>query len=214
MNIIGMIIAIVVVGGLGLFVGIFLSIFGNIFKVEVDEREERILEVLPGNNCGGCGYAGCQGLAGAIASGEAKVNGCPVGGEPVAALVAEIMGVDDVNLEKQVAFVKCNGTCENTYPKYEYTGPKDCGMASFVPGAGAKSCGYGCLGYGNCKAVCEFGAIEIIDGIAHVDKEKCKACGKCIEACPKKLIEMVPYSMKVAVTCANKDREDVLQALF
>ena len=87
------IIAAVIVGGVGIFIGFFLGISGEKFKVEVDEREEAILGVLPGNNCGGCGYAGCSGLAAAIVKGEAPVNQCPVGGAPVAAKVGEIMGV-------------------------------------------------------------------------------------------------------------------------
>ena len=87
MSITGIIIAAAIVGGTGLFIGVFLGIAGKKFAVEVDEREEAILEVLPGNNCGGCGYAGCSGLAAAIAKGEAPVNQCPVGGEPVLSLI-------------------------------------------------------------------------------------------------------------------------------
>ena len=93
MNITAVIIAAVIVGGTGLFIGVFLGLAGKKFAVEVDEREEAILGVLPGNNCGGCGYAGCSGLAAAIAKGEAPVNQCPVGGAPVAAKIGEIMGV-------------------------------------------------------------------------------------------------------------------------
>ncbi len=206
MSISGIIIAVCVIGGLGLIVSVFLCFFGNYFKVEVDEREIAVINVLPGNNCGGCGYPGCSGLAAAIVKGEAPVNGCPVGGEPVAKEVAKIMGDDCVNIEKMVAFVKCAGNCENTEKKYEYSGPSDCKMASFVPGGGNKSCDFGCLGYGSCKAVCQFDAIEIVGGIARINKEKCKACGKCIEACPKHLIELVPYKAKVIVNCSNYDR--------
>ena len=110
MSITGIIIAAVVVGGTGLFIGVFLGISGKKFAVEVDEREEAILDVLPGNNCGGCGYAGCSGLAAAIVSGEAEVGGCPVGGAPVAEKIGKIMGVDAGAQERKVAFVKCGGT--------------------------------------------------------------------------------------------------------
>ena len=112
MSMTGIILAAVVVGGTGLFIGVFLGIAGKKFAVKVDEREEAILGVLPGNNCGGCGYAGCSGLAAAIVKGEAEVGGCPVGGAPVAAKIGDIMGVAAGTQERQTAFVKCAGTCE------------------------------------------------------------------------------------------------------
>ena len=115
----GIIVAAVVVGCVGIILGFFLGIAGEKFKVETDPREDAILEVLPGNNCGGCGYAGCSGLAAAIAKGEAPVNQCPVGGEPVAAKVGEIMGVSAGASVKKVAFVKCAGTCEKAKQDYE-----------------------------------------------------------------------------------------------
>ncbi len=206
MSVQGIIIATAIVGGVGIFIGIFLSIFGNVFKVEVDEKEAAVLEALPGNNCGGCGYPGCSGLASAIAKGEAQVNGCPVGGAPVAEKIAEIMGVEAEAGQKMVAFVKCHGTCELTENRYDYTGVKDCRMASYVPSGGPKSCEFGCTGFGSCVSACKFDAIHIIDGIAVVDKEKCTSCGKCIEICPKHLIELIPYSAKYAVACSSKDR--------
>ena len=129
MTITAIILAAVVVGGTGLFIGVFLGIAGKKFAVEVDEREEAILGVLPGNNCGGCGYAGCSGLAAAIVKGEAEVNGCPVGGAPVAEKIGEIMGVSVGSQEKKVAFVKCAGTCEKAKTEYQYTGVQDCLMA-------------------------------------------------------------------------------------
>ncbi len=207
----GVILAMVIVGVTGCLIGFFLCIASEKFKVEVDERETAIIDVLPGNNCGGCGYAGCSGLAAAIVKGEAPVNGCPVGGDPVAAKVGKIMGVDAEAGVRQVAFVKCAGTCEKAKNKYNYTGVEDCGAMAFVPGGGAKSCTYGCLGYGNCVKACPFDAIHIVDGIAKVDKEACKACGKCIEACPRNLIEFIPYDAKFAVACSSKDKgKDVM----
>ena len=209
MNITGIIIAVAVVGGVGLFIGLFLGIAAIKFKVEVDEREEAIVGVLPGNNCGGCGYAGCSNLAAAIAKGEAPVNACPVGGEPVGNKVAEIMGVDAGESTKMVAFVKCNGTCDKTKTDYEYSGVKDCKLTGFVQNGGQKSCNSGCLGYGNCVKACPFDAIHVINGVAVVDKEKCKACGKCIAECPKSLIELVPYDAKHMVQCSSTDKGPV-----
>ena len=119
MSVQAIIIAAVIVGGVGIFIGFFLGISGEKFKVEVDEREEAILGVLPGNNCGGCGYAGCSGLAAAIVKGEAPVGQCPVGGDPIAAKIGEIMGVAAGEAVKKAAFVKCAGTCEKANQDYQ-----------------------------------------------------------------------------------------------
>ena len=205
----GIITATVIVGVVGLVVGLFLGIAAISFKVEVDEREEAILEVLPGNNCGGCGYAGCSGLAAAIVKGEAPVNACPVGGENVGNKVAEIMGVESLGSSKQVAFVHCKGDCNKAKVDYKYYGVEDCSMVAFVPGGGPKSCNHGCLGFGNCVKACPFDAIHIVDGIAVVDKEACKACSKCVAACPKNLISLVPYDAKHIVACSSKDKGPV-----
>lgn len=205
----GVLIATLLIGLVGLFVGVFLGIAGIKFKVETDPKEEEVLNALPGNNCGGCGFAGCSGLAAAIAKGEAPVNGCPVGGEPVAKVIASIMGVEAGETVKMAAFVKCQGDCDKAHTDYEYTGVKDCSMLAFVPGGGPKSCNHGCLGYGNCVKACPFDAIHVVNGIAVVDKDACKACGKCVEACPKGLIELIPYDSKIRVSCSSKDKGPV-----
>ena len=209
----GIIAAAVVVGLVGIILGFFLGVSGEKFKVEVDPKEEAIGEVLPGNNCGGCGYAGCSGLAAAIAKGEAPVNACPVGGAPVAAKVGEIMGVEAEAGGRKVAFVKCAGTCEKANTDYVYSGTRNCATMMFVPNGGPKTCNYGCLGYGTCVAACPFDAIHLEDGVAVVDKEQCKACGKCIAACPKNLIELIPYEAKHVVQCSSNDKgKDVMKA--
>ncbi len=209
MNILGILTAALIVGAVGIFIGLFLGVAGIKFKVEVDPKEEAVLGALPGNNCGGCGYAGCSGLAAAIAKGEAPVNACPVGGEPVGKKIAEIMGVEAVDSARQVAFVHCKGDCNKAKVDYEYYGVKDCRMLSFVPNGGPKSCNSGCLGFGTCASVCPFEAITVKDGIAVVDKEKCKACSKCIAVCPKKLISLVPYEAKQIVACQSADKGPV-----
>ncbi|MCQ2517165.1 MAG: RnfABCDGE type electron transport complex subunit B [Lachnospiraceae bacterium] len=209
MNISGILIAVAIIAAIGLFIGIFLGVAANIFKVEVDEREEKILEVLPGNNCGGCGYAGCSGVAAAIVKGEAPVNACPVGGAAVAAKVGEIMGVEAGSVERKVAFVKCNGGCDKLRLDYHYTGEEDCRMLQFVPNQGPKSCNFGCQGYGSCVKVCKFDAIHVVNGVALVDKEKCKACGQCVSVCPRHLIEMIPYDASFTVACSNKEKGPV-----
>lgn len=206
MSIMGIIIAAAVVGAVGLVIGVPLGVASEKFKVEVDEKEILVRNELPGNNCGGCGYPGCDGLAKAIAAGEAAVDACPVGGAPVGAKIAAIMGVEAGGAEKQVAFVKCKGTCDKTNMQYRYYGIDDCRKVSVVPGAGEKACAYGCMGYGTCVKACQFDAIHIVDGVAVVDKEKCVACGKCVAACPNHLIELVPYKAEHLVQCSSHDK--------
>lgn len=204
-------VAALIVGLVGIILGFFLGFSGEKFKVEVDEREEAILEVLPGNNCGGCGYAGCGSLASAIVKGEAPCNQCPVGGAPVASLIAGIMGesVDDV--ERKVAFVKCSGSFEKAKQDYIYNGVMDCRAMQFVPNNGPWSCESSCLGFGSCVKACPFHAIKVEDGLAVVDKEACKACGKCVAVCPQNLIELIPYNATTVVKCSNKNKgKDVM----
>ncbi len=206
MDFTAILIAAAIVGVVGIIIGLFLGVSGEKFKVEVDPREEQILGVLPGNNCGGCGYPGCSGLAAAIVKGEAPVNQCPVGGAPVAAKVGEIMGISAEEGERQVAFVKCSGDCEKAKNKYAYDGITDCTAMRYLPGGGPKSCSYGCCGFGSCVKACPFDAIHIVNGIAVVDQEACKACGKCVAVCPRHLIELVPYSAEYLVRCSSHDK--------
>ncbi len=200
------IIATSVLGGTALIIGILLGIAGEKLQVEVNEKELQVRELLPGNNCGGCGYPGCDGLASAIAAGKAEINSCPVGGLNVANKISEVMGVTLEEKEKQVAFVRCGGTCDKTKKKYNYYGIEDCRKAVIAPGGGDKACSYGCLGYGSCVKECLFDAIHIVDGIAVVDKEKCVACGKCVNTCPNSLIELIPYSADYRVQCMSNDK--------
>ncbi len=206
MNITAILVAALVVGCTGVLIGFFLGIAGEKLAVEVDEKEEAILGVLPGNNCGGCGYAGCSGLAAAIAKGEAPIGQCPVGGSTVAAQIGAIMGVEADDSVRMVAFVKCSGNKEVSKADYDYTGLMDCTAMKYVPNGGPKSCNYGCLGYGSCVKACPFNAIHIVDGVAKVDKEACKACGKCVATCPKSLIELIPYDAQYVVRCVSKNK--------
>ena len=198
---------VIVLAVVGLLMGLMLVSASEKFKVEVDPRETAVRECLPGNNCGACGYAGCDALAAAIARGEAPVNGCPVGGAAVGDRIAEVMGVAvGAELEKKVAFIRCAGTCDTHPPKCTYIGIETCEAAMTLPGKGIKACTYGCLGYGSCADACPFGAIQVADGLAKVDRSKCVACGKCVAACPQKLIEIVPDEAVYAVQCSNREK--------
>lgn len=190
---------------LGLLIGLMLVNVGKKFAVEVNEKEAAVRDCLPGNNCGGCGYAGCDALAAAIASGKAPVDACPVGGSPVAARVGNIMGVETSAKDRLVAYVKCGGTCEHTFRTANYCGVEDCASA-VSNGLGNKSCSFGCLGLGSCAKACPFDAIHIVNGIARVDRNACKSCGRCVAVCPRHLIEMIPDNAQYAVRCMNTDR--------
>ena len=201
------------IGVLGLIVGLVLGIFSEVFKVEVDEKVSLIRAELPGNNCGGCGYPGCDGLASAIASGNAKANACPVGGSAVAEKISAILGVSNETLLKKVAVVRCSGDCNNVQKKYNYFGTKDCLSAALAVNRGDKSCYYACLGYGTCVKQCKFDAIQIVNGVAKVDPEKCTACGACVKICPLKLISLVPQSKKHVVLCSSCDKGNIVSKI-
>lgn len=196
--------SVLVLGILGLIFGAVLAYASKKFAVEVDPRVEAILEVLPGANCGGCGFPGCGGLASAIAEGNAPVNGCPVGGSDCSLKIGKIMGLKAEEGEKKVAKVICKGNCMSSKDKYTYEGIQDCRSANVLNG-GAKSCKYGCLGLGTCRDYCKFGAISIIDGVAVIDEEKCVMCGKCMEVCPKGIIISKPQKQEIIVECNSKD---------
>lgn len=205
------IIATAVVAAVGLIIAIVLSIAEKIFHVDVDERVIKIRECLAGNNCGACGYAGCDALAKAIASGEAPVTACPSAGQKGADEIAAIMGVEAGEFVKQVAFVRCSGTCDQRTQTYNYYGTKTCKAVKAALGRGDMSCRYGCMGYGSCVEVCDSKAIRIINGKAVVEPDLCVACGKCVKACPQNLIEVVPYSSVYRVQCLNQQKGKIVK---
>ena len=204
MNII--IISTLIVAILGILIGILLGIFSDIFKVEVDEKITKIRECLPGNNCGSCGYAGCDACAEAISKKEAPVTACPVGGQTAIDNISKILGVEASTQKRKVAFVSCNGTCENVKKNYEYQGQKSCALVMGLANNGEKACEYSCIGYGDCVAKCQFDAISIIDGVAVVYKENCTSCQACIKACPMNIISLVDYDKKVLIRCNNHNK--------
>lgn len=199
-------IPVLVLAAMGLLFAIMLGQISTKFHVEIDEVEASVRVALPGANCGACGYPGCDGCAKAIANGEAPVSACVIGGPNVTAAVASAMGVEATGgSDKQVAVVKCNGTCENAKDLYKYSGLDDCRAQISLYG-GKKACNYGCLGCGSCVKACKFDAIHMVDGVAVVDKEKCVACHACVDTCPKHIITMVPYSQKAIVKCSSHDK--------
>lgn len=198
-----------VLGGLGLLFGIILSVASKMFYVKTDERIDKITEILPGANCGGCGYAGCNAFATAVVEGKAATTGCPVSSDQAKTLIADIMGTQAQPQEKMVAKVLCCGGNDSAVKKYEYYGATDCVTANRLAG-GDKACAYSCLGMGSCTTVCKFDAIKMMDGVAVIDKEKCTGCGACIDICPKSVIDLVPKRSRVYVGCSNTDKGNMV----
>jgi len=191
-------------GGMGLLFGLGLGFAAIKFRVDTDPKFPLIREALPGANCGGCGYAGCDAFAEAVLKNETNPNGCPVGGNKSAEHIGGILGITVEKLTHMRAFIRCGGCESKSTFRYDYFGLSDCKAASQLAGGGSKSCTYGCLGAGSCIEACKFDAISTVDGIAVVDPEKCTACGMCVKSCPKNLILMVPYKNKIHVNCNSK----------
>lgn len=189
---------------IGAVSGALLTLAGKLFFVKTDETVEKITEALPGANCGGCGFAGCEDYANAIAAGKAKPNMCSPGGIEVNKKISAILGVAVEETEPVVAYVHCNGCDTATEDKYKYIGTRSCVAAEkFYNGKG--SCSFGCIGFGDCVNSCDSGAIDIKNGVAVINPAKCIACGKCIKACPNHLISFKKKYSTAAVRCSSQD---------
>lgn len=205
------ILTIIVLTALGLLLALILFAVAKKFKVEEDPRIDEVEKVMPGANCGGCGFAGCRAFAdAAVKAANLDSQFCPVGGNDVMSKVAAILGIEAKQKAAQVAVVRCNGTCANRPRTSIYDGSQSCKVKAALY-SGDTGCAYGCLGCGDCVAACQFGAIAMNPqtGLPEVDESKCTACGACAKACPKKLIELRnkgPRGMRVFVCCVNKDK--------
>jgi electron transport complex protein RnfB len=201
--------SIIGLGGLGLLFGAGLAFASKKFAVEVDPKIEEIIEILPGANCGACGYPGCSGYAEAIvkSGASAEIDLCTPGGDEVTAKVAEIMGIEaGAGSERMVAVVQCRGDDEKAPRRFEYQGVQDCAAAELVMG-GDKACVYGCLGYGTCVEACPFDAMIMLEnGLPYVDEDKCTACGVCVSVCPRDIMTLIPVSQKIFLGCVSKDK--------
>ena len=203
-------IPVLIVAGIGLLAGIILAVASAIMAVPKDEKAEAILEVLPGANCGACGFSGCSGYAAALSKGEAQPGLCSPGGEACAKACAELLGTGDVAVEKKTALVHCMGSYDCTSDKMRYDGIDSCAASTLLAG-GISSCRYGCMGMGDCAAVCEYGAINVCNGMASIDPAKCRGCAKCTAACPKGLISFVPLKKQAVVRCSNCEGDELLR---
>ncbi|MDR1735693.1 MAG: RnfABCDGE type electron transport complex subunit B [Oscillospiraceae bacterium] len=202
--------AVLALGGVGLAMGLVLAAASRVFAVPEDEILKSLEEALPGANCGGCGFAGCAALAGALRDGTAEVNACPVGGIETAERLGAILGVQVGKNTRLTALVRCSGGLR-AKNKYAYEGLSDCLAAMRIGGGSPKECQYGCIGLGTCVASCPWGAISLVDGVAVVDHERCTGCLRCAESCPKKIIIPVPYHADVNVACSSQEKGGVLR---
>lgn len=198
----GMVMPLAVLGGLGLFFGALLAIAGKCFGIATDPTFDLVRAELPGANCGACGCGTCDKYAEAVAAGKAEINLCSVGGESVAAKLAEITGKE---LSKPVvsgrAIVCCSGGIHSER-KFQYVGIEDCVAAASV-GGGPLSCEFGCLGLGSCVRACPNNAISIQNGVAVVNPEDCICCGICVDACPKHIIKLIPRNATTLISCMS-----------
>ncbi len=200
--------AVVVLAGLGIVFGISLYAGSRIFAVEVDPRIDRIVDALPGANCGACGAAGCRGYAEAVVMRNLATGLCAPGGVESASGVAAIMGVVAEAADPVVAVVHCQGGSDRSRARGEYAGIADC-RAALVPGVGggATACAYGCLGYGTCVEACPFGAMVTgPDGLPQVIERLCTGCGQCVEACPRGIVQLHSRKQHVFVMCRSREK--------
>lgn len=192
--------------GLGLLISILLVIASKLMQVPSNELAETINELLPGANCGACGYAGCAAYADALANDpDVSEALCIPGGDKTAAALAEVLGREAKDIEEQVAVVRCQGSYDHTGLKYKYDGRHSC-YAQAKIFYGSSDCPFGCLAYGDCVEACQFDAIHVVNGVAVVDKLKCNGCGMCAKACPKQLIELLSLRNAAVVKCRNIDK--------
>lgn len=204
-------ITVIALSALALAASVILYFISQKFKVEEDPRIDQVQEALPGANCGGCGFAGCRNFAEALVAADSFDGlSCPVGGSPTMSKIATILGREMAESEPKVAVLRCNGSVQNRQKTSIYNGTAMCKIEHTLY-SGDTDCPFGCLGSGDCVAACQFGAMKMDSetGLPVVDDDKCVACGACVKACPRNLLELrrkAPKNRKIYVACSNCDK--------
>ncbi len=192
--------------GLGLVAAIVLAAASRVFYVEEDPRVEAVLDALPGANCGGCGYAGCEGYAIAVVNDSSVSAGlCVAGGSDTSITIGELTGKSVGAVDPMLSFRRCDKVAGKVAARYQYYGMPSCAAATLLMN-GSELCPYSCLGFGDCKHVCAFDAMEVIDRLVVINPTKCTGCGMCIKACPRNSLDLIPARARIAVCCATKDK--------
>lgn len=192
--------------GLGFVAAAVLAVASRVFHVEEDPRVEAVMEALPGANCGGCGYAGCEGYALAVVNDPAVAASlCVAGSADTSIAVGELTGKTVAAAEPQRSFRRCDKLAGNVGLRYEYQGMPSCAAATLLMG-GSDICSWSCLGFGDCVQVCPFDAMKVENGLVHVIAAKCTGCGLCVKACPRNSLELIPTRSRISVFCATKDK--------
>jgi len=197
--------ALLILGALGLLFGILLGMADKKFRVEVDPRLEQVNALLGGANCGACGYPGCAAFADALIQGKASPGACNATSQANLKAIAEILGVKAESADAMVARLICQGECGIYEERYIYDGFQSCATAAMVAG-GPKKCAVACIGLGDCAQVCPFHAIQIRNGLAHVDPNLCKGCRNCVSVCPHNALRMMARKESVLVLCRNSEK--------
>ena len=193
-----------IIGAIGAVCGIILAIVSAVMAVPVDEKLEKIKGLLPGANCGACGFPGCDGYAGAIVYDDAPLTSCPPGGSHLVDDLSEALGKEASQAIQEKAVVLCRCCDIVRMDKLNYIGENTCTYASQMYG-GPTACFFACQGFGDCITACKYEAIRIVNGLAVVDASLCVGCKLCVSSCPKGLIQMAPVTNTAIVFCSSKD---------
>lgn len=192
--------------GLGLVSSSILAVASKVLAVEEDPRVEVVLDALPGANCGGCGFAGCEAYAVAVLNDPSMpANKCCAGGPDVAIRIGELTGKSAGDADPEVAFRRCVKIDGNVAKKFDYFGIQTCAAAAII-NDGPDACRFSCLGFGDCVAACPFDAMWIEDGLVHISPAKCTSCGSCVRTCPHSILELIPRRARVQVFCSSQDK--------
>ena len=192
--------------GLGILFAIGLGLASRKFSIKIDPLLEKVLEILPGTNCGGCGRASCQLFADDLVRRKADVGSCIAGGSEVSHSLGKLLGLDVGTKEEKIAVLLCQGGKDKTENRFIYQGINDCRALSLLFG-GNRSCQWGCLHLGSCSRICPFGAIAMEkNGLPLISSELCVGCGKCVENCPKGVLRIFPKKEKPIIACSSHSR--------
>lgn len=202
-------IVLAIIAALSALFAVLIITVSKLCATHEDGRTEEIKDKLANANCGGCGFAGCAEFAKALAEGKAKLDDCGPTSPEGKKQIAEILGIEYSGTKIAVTKVHCSGG-NDCVTLFDYVGNLTCSALAVFNG-GSKGCPFGCLGCGDCKAVCEYGAITMENGVSVINEELCVACGKCAKACPKNLISFLPKDGDVYIACSSKYRgKDVM----